>query len=165
VTAGLDYYQFTSNQFNSSGAHTTSGEIVTDSTAPIAATRSVTTNTGVFGQAQLNVADQLFLTVGVRAEHNNDFGSQFGTPVSPRFGASWARTLGHTTVKLRASYGQAIRAPSPLEKDYSKNAFIETLANESLGPERQRGFDGGVDVAVISRAWVMFESPEWTPDG
>ena len=148
VTAGLDYYQFTSNQFNSSGAHTTSGEIVTDSTAPIAATRSVTTNTGVFGQAQLNVADQLFLTVGVRAEHNNDFGSQFGTPVSPRFGASWARTLGHTTVKLRASYGQAIRAPSPLEKDYSKNAFIETLANESLGPERQRGFDGGVDVAL-----------------
>jgi len=148
VTAGIDYYQYTINQFSSSGALTNSGEIVTDSTAPIDATRSITTNTGVFGQAQLNVADQLFVTVGVRAEHNNDFGSRLGTPVSPRFGASWARTLGGTTVKLRASYGQAIRAPSPLEKNYSKNAFVETLANESLGPERQRGFDGGVDVAL-----------------
>ncbi|HEX6809148.1 MAG TPA: TonB-dependent receptor [Gemmatimonadaceae bacterium] len=148
VTAGVEYYQYTSNQFNSTGAHTNSGEIVPDSTAPISATRNVTTNTGVFGQAQLNVADQVFLTLGVRAEHNNDFGSRFGTPVSPRFGASWARTLGRTTVKLRASYGQAIRPPNPLEKGYSKNAFIETLANESLGPERQRGFDGGVDIAL-----------------
>ncbi len=148
VTVGADYYQFTINQFSSTGAHTNSGEIVADSTAPIDATRSVTKNTGVFGQAQLNVGDQLFLTLGVRAEHNNDFGSRFGTPVSPRVGASWARTLGSTTVKLRASYGQAIRAPTPSEKDYSKNAFTETLANESLGPERQRGFDGGVDLAL-----------------
>ncbi len=150
VTAGVDYYQFTNSQFNTSGAHTNSGEIVADSIAPIGASRNVTTNTGVFGQAQLNVADQIFLTLGVRAEHNNDFGSRFGTPVSPRFGASWARTLGRTTVKLRASYGQAIRPPSPFEKDYSKNAFIETLANESLGPERQRGFDGGVDLSLGS---------------
>ena len=148
VTAGVDYYQFTNSQFNTSGAHTNSGEIIADSTAPIGASRSVTTNTGVFGQAQVDIGEQLFLTIGLRAEHNSDFGTRFGAPVSPRFGASWARTVGATTIKLRASYGQAIRAPIPAEKDYSKNAFTETLANESLGPERQRGFDGGVDLAL-----------------
>lgn len=153
VTAGIDYYQFTNNQFNTSGALTTSNEIVTDSTAPIDASRSVTSNTGIFGQLQLDVHETLFLTLGVRAEYNDDFGDRFGSPVSPRVGASWTRTLGSTTLKLRASYGEAIRAPIPSMKDFSKNSFIETLANASLGPERQRGFDGGVDLA-FGRATV-----------
>ncbi len=153
VTAGVDYYQYTNNEFSTGGALTNSNDIATDPSAPINATRSVTGNTGIFGQLQLDVHETLFLTLGVRAEYNNDFGDRFGSPVSPRLGASWARTLGGATLKLRASYGQAIRAPIPSMKDFSENSFIETLANESLGPERQRGFDGGVDLA-FGRATV-----------
>lgn len=153
VTGGIDYYQYTSNQFFTFSAHNNQGSITTDPDAPISASRTVTTNTGLFGQAQVSIHDELFFTFGLRAEYNSDFGSDFGTPVSPRFGASWARTLGGVTLKARASYGQAIRAPIPSMKAFSKNAFVETLANESLGPERQRGFDGGVDVA-FGRATV-----------
>jgi outer membrane receptor protein involved in Fe transport len=147
LTGGVDYYQYTSNSFFTFSAHNNEGSIVADPDAPIGASRTVTSNTGVFGQAQLSVHDDLFFTFGLRAEYNSDFGNNFAAPVSPRFGVSWARTLGGITVKTRASYGQAIRAPVPAMKDHSKTAYIETLANDSLGPERQRGFDGGVDLA------------------
>jgi outer membrane receptor protein involved in Fe transport len=103
-------------------------------------------NTGYFGQLQISLAQRLFLTGGLRAERNPDFGADFGTAWSPRAGAAYLVSLGPATIKLRASYGDGIRVPAPGLRDASRDAFSIQLANPSLSPERQRGVDGGVDV-------------------
>lgn len=109
---------------------------------------SPSSNTGYFSQVQIDVADRLFLTGGLRAEQNDNFGAKYGTAWSPRVGAAYALELGSTTAKLRASYGESIRAPSTGERDAFVTPFSSQLANPNLAPERQRGVDGGVDVYV-----------------
>ncbi len=111
------------------------------------------TNTGYFGQVQVNLVERLFLTGGLRAERNDNFGATFGTAWSPRIGGAYALELGPATVKLRASYGESIRAPANGERDAFVQSFQTQIANPNLAPERQRGIDGGVD-AFMGRASV-----------
>jgi outer membrane receptor protein involved in Fe transport len=110
--------------------------------------RNPSSNTGYFGQVRFDVANSLFLTAGVRAERNANFGADFGTAVSPRVGVSYARQLGQVTVKLRASYGESIRPPFPFQSSANVTFFDIQRANPHLGPERQRGGDGGLDVQL-----------------
>ncbi len=112
----------------------------------VSSTLKAWTNTGYFGQVQISAAERLFLTAGLRAEQNPNFGADFGTAWSPRIGAAYVWTLGPTTVKLRGSYGESIRAPDPGERDALATPYSVQLANPSLAPERQRGIDGGVEV-------------------
>jgi len=109
-------------------------------------TREPWTNTGYFGQAQLDIGERLFLTGGVRAERNDNFGAAYGTAWSPRVGAAYVFGLGPATVKLRASYGEGIRPPAPGWRDAQRYPTFQYLANPSLAPERLRGGDGGVEV-------------------
>src|SRR5439155_20704765 len=104
------------------------------------------TNSGYFAQAQLNFRETIFLTGGLRAEENSNFGQDLGTPVSPRAGISIVRQLGPTTVKVRGSYGEAIRPPNPGQTAAQISPTLEVLANPNLAPERQRGWDAGVDL-------------------
>lgn len=150
ITAGLDHYQFTSSSFYTYGAANDQGTI--SSPTPPGAIRTVISNTGVFGQAQLGLHDALFVTAGVRAERNSAFGPDLGTPVSPRVGISWNTPLGDTRLKLRASYGEAIKPPQPAMKVRTVLPTVVTLANQDLGPERQRGYDAGADVMFGRRA-------------
>ncbi len=124
------------------GATRTTGSL--DGTTSTQLTKS--NNTGYFGQVQANLSDRLFVTAGLRAERNPTFGADFGTAWSPRVGAAYASSLGSATVKLRASYGESIRAPLPAERDATRDAFSVQLANDLLAPERQRGVDGGVEL-------------------
>jgi outer membrane receptor protein involved in Fe transport len=90
-------------------------------------------------------------TGGVRAEQNTQFGDSLGTPVSPRFGLSYARGTGWGMVKLRGSYGRSIRAPSPGQEFAVVTPTNVVLANPALGPERQRGWDAGFDAILGPR--------------
>jgi outer membrane receptor protein involved in Fe transport len=148
LTAGIDHYNLPVNQFFSDGTLNTSGTIQPAPDFPLSASHSVTNNTGYFAQAQFGLQDALFVTGGVRAEENSDFGDSLGTPVSPRVGVSYVRNVGAATVKVRGSWGRAIRAPSPGRKFASVTPHSVTLASPQLGPERQRGWDAGVDVAL-----------------
>ncbi len=105
-------------------------------------------NTGYFGQVQFHFAERLFVTGGLRAERNPNFGADFGTAWSPRVGAAYVWGSGPATVKLRASYGESVRAPLPGQRDRAQDAFSVLLANPNLAPERQRGMDGGVELDV-----------------
>lgn len=149
IVGGVDYYDLTEREGYASGATNTNGTIQTDPLQPPLLTRSEVTNAGAFAQAALNVSDALFLTAGVRAERNSAFGSSLGTPVFPRFGLSFVRRLGAITTKLRASYGEAIKPPDPgLSESTPPSPQGYQIANPHLGPERQRGWDAGVDVNV-----------------
>lgn len=151
VTLGIDHYSYPINEYITSGALNTSGSIVTDPSSPVSAAHTITSNTGYFAQGQMGFWDALFLTAGIRGEQNSDFGDSLRAPVSPRFGISYVRPIAMTTIKVRASYGTAIRPPDPGNKLPYVSVSGIVLANPRLGPERQGGGDVGVDVQIGSR--------------
>jgi outer membrane receptor protein involved in Fe transport len=115
-------------------------------------------NTGLFAQEQLGIANALFITAGVRGDRNDNFGGGYGTAVAPRVGVSYAGSAGNqVSYKVRASYGTAIQAPLPLQKSANtlNLPFSEQLANPELGPERQSGYDAGVELYFGKRASVQ----------
>jgi outer membrane receptor protein involved in Fe transport len=153
LTTGFDHYSLPITQYFTSGALTTTGTVQTESGQPVTVSRTTTTNTGYFAQAQIGFRGAAFLSGGLRVEQNTNFGDSLGTQISPRIGASFVQRLARaSTLKFRGSYGRSIRAPSPGQK----LAFVSTanvlVANPVLGPERQRGWDAGIDASFGSSA-------------
>ncbi len=144
ATAGVNYAAYNSNAALTFNATHTTG--VLDGIPTLVHIPG--TNTGYFGQVQFSIADRLFLTGGLRAERNDNFGTDFGTAWSPRVGAAYSFVLGPARVKLRASYGESIRAPDFSDRFFFSDGSSVQLANASLAPERQRGADGGIEVYV-----------------
>lgn len=151
LTAGVDHWSLPITQWSTSGALATTGTIVTAPDQPVTVSQTATNNTGYFMQGQLGVRDALFLTGGLRAEENTDFGDSLGTPLSPRLGLSYVHPVGTATLKVRGSWGRAIRAPAAGLKLPAITATSVTLANPELGPERQKGWDAGLDAVLGSR--------------
>lgn len=156
ATVGVDHWSYTAAGFTTFEALTTSGSILLVPGASVFVDRTVTRNTGYFAQVQAGFRDAVFATVGLRAERNTDFGDSLGTPLLPRFGLTYVHTLGLTTVKLRGSWGRAIKPPGPGAKVGFKSSFRDQLPNPNLGPERQRGWDAGFDVTIGSRGALGF---------
>jgi outer membrane receptor protein involved in Fe transport len=147
-TAGFNHYSLGGAQTFLPASPTNAGTLG----GPITLQRLSSTNSGYFAQAQVNVAETAFLTAGLRAERNPDFGANVGMVVSPRFGTAYIRPIGPVTLKLRASYGEGIRAPDPNQNQPFVDTGFDRLHNPLLQPERQRGSDGGVDLYWGSRA-------------
>jgi outer membrane receptor protein involved in Fe transport len=142
VTAGVNHDSYDFVDAYTYGATRTTGSL----DGSTFASHTPWTTTGYFGQVQFGIAERLFLTSGVRAEQNQNFGADFGTAWSPRVGAAYVLGLGPTTLKIRASYGESIRAPDPSQRQALRFATYQYLANPGLGPERQRGGDGGIEL-------------------
>jgi outer membrane receptor protein involved in Fe transport len=134
-------------------------------TGPLTGTTSVSRrpehNTGSFLQTQLGIRDHLFLTYGLRAEWNPNFGAEVRPNYAPRYGVAYTHDVGAITVKARASYGRSTRPPqanlkraqkaadlvgptSSIITDYGNYDFY--LANPTLGPEYQTGGEGGLEL-------------------
>ncbi|MBL9200503.1 MAG: TonB-dependent receptor [Opitutaceae bacterium] len=96
----------------------------------------------LFAQDEVSPAEDVFLSAGLR---NDDFDT-FGRATTGRVTAAWL--VAARSVKLRASYGTAFRAPSFLDL-YGQSAFY--AGNPSLRAERARGWDGGVDFYLPQR--------------
>lgn len=144
VTAGFDHnkYTYTSSQsfdipIGKMDSHFSNGVYVG---------KSEYANTGFFGQWLINVSNTFFLTSGIRAETNDNFGDDYGTAVSPRIGASYTLEPGFASMKLRASYGKGIKPPSQYAKIGDVQPYLIRVANPNIGPEQQVGFDFGVDM-------------------
>lgn len=118
-------------------------------------------NAGFFLQNRLGYRDRLFLTLGLRVDGNSAFGEGLGLQPYPKATLSyvlsdesfWNPAWG--TVKLRAAYGQAGRAPGafdavrtwePVKTSGSSGFLPQNLGNPDLGPERtsevELGFTG-----------------------
>jgi len=165
LTAGFDHYTLLNEVYFTSGATATSGTITTAPGSPVQVTRTITDNTGYFAQAQIGLRDVLFLTGAVRAERNTNFGAGFGTPLSPRGGVAYTWDLVGATIKLRGSYGSAINPPNPRQRFARSDASQIVRANPDLGPERQAGVDGGVDVIFGARGSVGVTAYRQTASG
>lgn len=119
---------------------------------------------GFFVQNVFGFKDRLFLTGGVRVDGNSAFGEKFGLQPYPKVGASyvisdepfWPSALG--TMKLRAAYGQAGRAPGAFDAVRTWNpvgwggipAYRPlNVGNDSLGPERTTEIEAGFEAALL----------------
>ncbi len=151
ATVGFDHYSLPVSAWSTSGALNATGDIATDPDQPASAFRTIVNNTGYFAQGQLAFRDALFLTGGVRAEQNTGFGDSLNTPLSPQAGLSYVRSIGAATVKLRGSWGRAIRPPSPGLKVGSAGPGYLIRSSPQLTPERQQGWDAGIDVTLGAR--------------
>lgn len=151
LTIGLDHYSQVVSNLSTSQALTTSGTVKTVPPGGFNFSDNSVTNTGYFAQAQLALYDALFLTLGVRSEDNSTFGTDYGMATLPRAGVSFVQPIGMATLKLRASYGKSLRTPLPTEAAGKINPSSIQLANPELAPERQQGWDGGIDLVFGNR--------------
>jgi outer membrane receptor protein involved in Fe transport len=119
-------------------------------------------NTGGFLQAQLALWNQLYLTYGLRAEWNPNYGDEAQPNYAPRYGAAFTREFGPLTTKLRASYGRSTRPPSqrakvavaetnPITISLYGN-FNSQIESNDLGPETQQGIEAGIELYYRNRA-------------
>jgi len=154
LTAGFDHWSLPYLQAFAFGALTTTGTITTAPGGFQSVARTITNNTGYFTQAQLGVRDVLFLTAGLRAEENSNFGDSLGTPLLPRVGMAVVQSVGRSTLKVRGSWGRAIRAPASGLALALVTGGGDQLANPALGPERQPGWDAGID-AILGQAATL----------
>lgn len=138
-------------------------------------------NAGIFMQEVLDFRDRYFLTLGLRVDGNSAFGEDLGLQAYPKASVSyvisdepfWNDALG--TVKLRAAYGHAGRAPGAFDavRTWSpvgwggEPAFRpNNLGNSELGPERtaelELGFDGSFldDRLAIDFTWYRQETTD-----
>jgi outer membrane receptor protein involved in Fe transport len=132
--------------------------------------RTTENNRGAFGQAQIGFADQLFITGGLRAEHNSNYGTSLPVTYAPRIGGSLVHYFGDIAAKARIAYGKSTRAPSSGLRDavYLTNATYGTyqsqIANRDLGPEYQAGTEMGVELYSGSRARLQITHYDQTVD-
>jgi outer membrane receptor protein involved in Fe transport len=148
LTAGLNHAEFLDAE-NFTGEATRVAGSLDGISFPL---KNAANNTGYFAQVRLDLAEALFITGGIRAERNGNFGRDLGTAWSPRVGLAYVREIGSLMVKGRASYGESIRAPLPHQGLPRLDLFTNQLASPDLGPERQRGVDGGVELYFGTRA-------------
>ncbi|CBE69133.1 MAG: TonB-dependent receptor [Candidatus Methylomirabilis oxygeniifera] len=92
-------------------------------------------------QGQLDWRKQLFLTAGFRVDGH----STFGTEVTPR--VSGAYILPFFGTKLRAGYGEGIKAPTFIQNFGDGSSFV--IGNPDLKPERSRGWEVGFDQSLL----------------
>jgi outer membrane receptor protein involved in Fe transport len=147
LTTGADYWTYQQGGFFAGSPPTTANLIP----SPDFGFRSDYHNTGFFAQEQLGVWDALFITGGLRAEQNSNFGRSFDLAWAPRAGVSYVRTFGNISAKARLAYGKAIRPPNPGEAQALVTGSSVQLANPRLGPEQQRGWDGGFELYFAPR--------------
>ncbi|HEX5964243.1 MAG TPA: TonB-dependent receptor [Gemmatimonadales bacterium] len=159
ITLGVDHYGASTNSFFTAQALDTAGPILTEPPGALSENYVTIENTGYYAQGELGWRDAVFLTAGVRAEMNSSFGQDYGTIALPRIGVAGNYRFGATAFKVRLSYGRAIRAPLPLQAVGGSGPFSITLPNPLLAPERQHGWDAGIDlIGTTSSLSITFYS-------
>ncbi len=148
LTAGADYWAYHQTGFFA-GAATANANTIG---SPDAGYRYQYHNAGYFAQAQVGLRHALFMTAGIRAEDNQNFGKDYGLAWAPRAGLSYVHTFGNLTAKARVAYGRAIRPPAPAKAQAVVTPFSVQLANPGLGPEQQVGPDAGLELYFGTRA-------------
>ena len=116
----------------------------------------------VFGQSQFNAYDRLFVTLGLRGDRSSSFGSEAGVRLYPKVSAAYLLPVersvpGLSTLKLRASLGQAGRQPAPSAADISLRRLsnldgqpaiiVDRPGEPDLKPSRTTELEVGTDVS------------------
>ena len=101
-------------------------------------------NTGLISQVSGAFRDALFVTGGVRLEHNGGIESADRYSTLPMVGAAYVRDVGRAALKVRAAYGKGIRPPQTTSRATSWMA--PRGSSSDLSAEEQSGVEAGMDV-------------------
>jgi len=134
---------------------------------------SETVTLGTYAQETMGLANQLFLSAGLRLDGSTRFGDKYSPTPLPKVDASWIaseqpwlkdRAPWVTELRFRGAYGQATRYPTSGMKLGNLTAnpvivggqnipgyFVTNLANPVLSPERSKEFEYGADLTLFSR--------------
>jgi len=157
LTAGADAMQYES-QTEVASSPALTGTLSGGANSPPFVSRTTENERGAFVQGQLAVAEMLYLTAGVRGEHDSNYGSSYGTNYAPRYGASLVHAIGPVTAKLRVAYGRATRAPASGVRqavfltNTTYGTYQSQIAAPDLGPESQSGTESGFELYWGTRA-------------
>jgi outer membrane receptor protein involved in Fe transport len=156
LTAGADAMQYESTTSVAS-TPALSGTLSGGAASPPFISRTTEQTRGAFTQAQVAFWDAVFLTGGIRAENNSNYGRSYGLNYAPRYGVSVVHAVGPVTAKLRAAYGRATRAPASGAREAvfltntTYGTYESQIANPLLGPESQSGTEDGLELYFGSR--------------
>ncbi len=110
------------------------------------------TSLGFYTQEQVGWRDRLYLTGAIRVDDNSAFGSDFNLVVYPKLSASYVisdESFFHLplvqSLKLRAAWGQAGRAPQPFTADRTFTQSTTTLNGVSVNELTPQGGSFGND--------------------
>jgi outer membrane receptor protein involved in Fe transport len=151
-TLGIDHWAYSTNSTYLSETPSVTGTLTILPSTFVVLSRHAFTNTGYYGQLQVGLRDAVFLTAGLRGDQNDNFGANVGTSWAPRVGLSAVRQLGTASVKVRGSYGKAIRPPAYGTATLFIFPGLVQLGNPNLQPEEQIGFDTGLELDFGRRA-------------
>lgn len=121
-------------------------------------------NAGFFVQNIFDLYNKYFITAGLRVDGNSAFGADFGLQTYPKVSASyvvsdedfWSDDWG--TMKLRAAWGQAGRAPGAFDAVRTfaaegwggEPAFLPSnVGNPNIGPETTSELEFGMEGSFI----------------
>ncbi|HEY7396204.1 MAG TPA: TonB-dependent receptor, partial [Gemmatimonadaceae bacterium] len=110
-------------------------------------------STGITTQANASFNDMLFVTGGVRLEHDSRLpGSKLAA--LPMIGVASVREYGPLTLKLRGAYGQGIRPPATFGRLQLWQGAGGLVSPQSVGAEKQTGTEAGFDI-TLHRVWSL----------
>ncbi len=121
---------------------------------------------GAYVQQQFGLNDRVFVTAGLRADDNSNFGEDFDLVYYPKVSASWVvsdepffNLPWMTGLKLRAAYGESGQQPLfatsiPSYRVVPGPGGISTITpdnvgNPGLGPERGKEVEMGFDASFL----------------
>ncbi len=96
--------------------------------------------TGVFAQNHFNAHNIVYLTAGVRADHNKLFGWQKSFTVSP------ALVMPVVKTKFKGNWGKGYKSPSLYQIYGDGGIFVSE--NKDLLPEENTGYDIGIEQPI-----------------
>lgn len=99
--------------------------------------------TSVYLQDQFTSFNNLFGTIGLRFDNNEQFGSQITYRIAPAYFVS------ATSTKLKATYGTGFKAPSLFR------LYDPTYGNIELQPETSTGWDVGVEQFLFNNLFSL----------
>ncbi|HEV3484706.1 MAG TPA: TonB-dependent receptor, partial [Vicinamibacterales bacterium] len=113
-------------------------------------TRASRDNVGATLQHQI-LWPRLFLTGGLRLQHNESFGSAAVPRISAAFIARDSDAFFGTT-RIKAAAGAGVKAPT-IRQSFSRTPFA--LGNPDLAPERSRTLDAGIEQKLAGGAALL----------
>jgi hypothetical protein len=134
----------------SGGPGSGSTGVIGPSTAPSSTTQRMVSwqnSTGLVGQSTVALDDVVFVTGGVRFEHDSRLAGVDQIETLPMLGISAVGAKGPFEVKVRTAYGKGIRPPStPSRMQFWETHDDRIIYQGALGPERQAGIESGIDL-------------------
>ncbi|MBD3414270.1 MAG: TonB-dependent receptor [Candidatus Aminicenantes bacterium] len=111
-------------------------------------------DTGVYIQDQINWDDRFLASVGARYDHHSTAGNSLTYRIAPLY------LFRNTGTKIKTTIGTGFKSPS-LYQLYAPATFFGPVGNTELNPEKNLGWDAGVEQEFFSGRLLIRAAYYW----